>query len=58
MQYRFDHKEHAIDIKPHGNMKKQDGSFKRSKPSILKLVEKGIEGNKRSLTVLRAVENI
>jgi len=58
VQYGFDRKEHPIDIKPHGNTKKRDTSFKRTKPSTLKLVKKGVEENKRPLKVLRDVENI
>ena len=57
IQYGFDRKEHAIDIKPHGNSKKQL-SFKRTKPSTLKLVKKAVKENKRPLRVLREVENI
>ena len=57
VQYRFDRKEHAVDIKPHGNSKKQS-SFRRTKPSTLKLVKKSVEENKRPLRVLREVENI
>lgn len=57
VQYGFDRKEHAIDIKPHGNSKKQL-SFKRTKPSTLKLVKKAVKENKRPLRVLREVENI
>ncbi len=57
MQYGFDRKEHAIDIKPHGNMKKHATSFKRTKPSTLKMVKKGVE-NKRPLKVLRDIENV
>lgn len=58
MQYGFDRKEHPIDIKPHENTKKRDTSFKRTKPSTLKLVKKGVEENKQPLKVLRDVENI
>ena len=57
VQYGFDRKEHTIDIKPHGNSKKQH-SFKRTKPSTLKLVKKTLEENKRPLQVLREVKNI
>ena len=57
IQYGFDRKEHAIDIKPHGKSKKQL-SFKRTKPSTLKLVKKAVKENKRPLRVLREVENI
>ena len=39
VQYGFDRKEHTIDIKPHGNSKKQL-SFKRTKPSTLQLAVK------------------
>ena len=56
--YGFDRKEHAIDIKPHGNMRKEGASFKQTKPSTLKLVKKGVEENKWPLKVLREVENI
>jgi len=58
VQYGFDRKEHPIDIKPHGNTKKRNNSFKRTKSSTLKLVKKGVEENKRPLKVLRDVENI
>lgn len=57
VQYGFDRKEHAIDIRPHGNSKKQ-GSFKLTKPSVLKLMKKSLKENKRPLRVLREVENI
>ena len=57
VQYGFDQKEHTVDIKPHGNSKKQS-SFRRTKPSTLKLVKKSVEENKRPLRVLREVENI
>ena len=57
VQYGFDRKEHPIDIKPHGNSKKRH-SFRRTKPSTLKLVKKAVEENKRPLKVLREVENI
>ena len=57
IQYGFDRKEHAIDIKPHGNSKKQL-SFKRTKPSTLKLVKKAVKENKCPLRVIREVENI
>ena len=57
VQYGFDRKEHSIDIKPHGNSKKQR-SFRRTKPSTLKLVKKAVKENKRPLQVLREVENI
>ena len=58
MQYGFDRKEHPIDIKPHGNTKKKDTSFKRTKPSTLKMLKKGVQEKKRPLKVLREVENI
>ena len=58
MQYGFDCKEHPIDVKPHGNTTKRDTTFKRTKPSTLKLVKQGVKENKRPLKVLRDVENI
>ena len=57
VQYGFDRKEHTVDIKPHGNSKKQC-SFRQTKPSTLKLVKKAVEKNKRPLKVLREVGNI
>ena len=42
VQYGFDRKEHPIDIKPHGNNKKMSTSFKRTKPSTLKMLKKGV----------------
>ena len=57
VQYGFDRKEHTIDIKPHGNSKKQL-SFKRTKPSTLKLVKEAVKKNKRPLRVLREIENM
>ena len=58
MQYGFDRKEHPTDVKPHGNTTKRDTAFKRTKPSILKLVKQGVKENKRPLKVLRDIENI
>ena len=58
VQYGFDRKEHPIDIKPHGNNKKMSTSFKRTKPSTLKMLKKGVQENNRPLKVLREVENI
>ena len=58
VQYSFDRKEHPIDIRPHGNSKKKEDAFRRTKPSTLKLIKTSVTENKCPLKVLREVENL
>ena len=58
VQYSFDRKEHKIDIQPHGNSKKKEGAFQRTKPSTMKLIKASVAENKHPLRVLMEVENL
>ena len=58
VQYSFDRKEHKVDIQPHGNSKKKEGAFQRTKPSTMKLIKASVADNKRPLRVLTEVENL
>ena len=52
--YEFDHQEHSIDIKPHGNSTEK---LTRTKPSTIHLWKTEVE-KKAPIKVLRNVENI
>ncbi len=42
VKYRFDRAEHSIDIKSHGNSIKEGAPFRRTNPSTLNLLKKGV----------------
>ena len=57
VQYTFDRNEHPIELKPHGNSKKKNKLFSRSKPSTIELLKKSAQTN-APRKALREVENI
>ena len=56
VQYSFDHHEHQVDIRPHGNSKKRE-SFNRTKPNTLKLLKESIQA-KGTRKALYKVQNL
>ena len=57
VQYAFDRNEHSIELKPHGNSKKRNKLFSRSKPSTIELLKKSAQTN-APRKALREVENL
>lgn len=57
MKYKFDRSEHDIAVSSHGNAIKKGGPFKRTKPSTMKMLKKGVVGRRPPLQVLAEVEN-
>ena len=56
VQYTFDNKEHAVELRPHGNSKGKM-PFRRTKPSTLHLVQENATHKKPALQNLTDVEN-
>ena len=58
MQYGFDRKEHPISLNPHGNSKKENKAFSRTKASTLKMIKESVGKHKgRPIKILREIEN-
>ena len=58
MQYGFDRKEHLISLNPHGNSKKENKAFSRTKASTLKMIKESVGKHKgRPIKILREIEN-
>lgn len=56
VQYSFDRQEHPVDLKPHGNSKKEK-PFTRTKPSTLSLLKESVK-TKPPRKALRDVKNV